>query len=115
MDWSVVGMNYDWMMLVAKPHVQMGSRPEALMRLEYAKTQPADDGKQYLSQVQWVELDCNKGSWNPLVITSYSANNLSGKEVYSGHGDRANPLWDTPEPTNIFGAAVRMACQLVGK
>jgi hypothetical protein len=82
------------------------------MRWEFAKSQETDDGKAYLSQVQWVELECKKGSWNPLVITSYASNNLSGAEVYNGRGDRENPLWDTPESTSILGAAVRTGCQL---
>jgi hypothetical protein len=111
-DWTIVGMNYDWMVLVAKAHLQIGSHPEAYMRWEFAKSQETDDGKAYLSQVQWVELECKKGSWNPLVITSYASNNLSGAEVYNGRGDRENPLWDTPESTSILGAAVRTACQL---
>ena len=111
-DWTIVGMNYDWMVLVAKAHLQIGSHPEAYMGWEFAKSQETDDGKAYLPQVQWVELECKKGSWNPLVITSYASNNLSGAEVYNGRGDRENPLWDTPESTSILGAAVRTACQL---
>jgi hypothetical protein len=79
-DWTIVGMNYDWMVLVAKAHLQIGSHPEAYMRWEFAKSQETDDGKAYSSQVQWVELECKKGSWNPLVITSYASNNLSGAE-----------------------------------
>lgn len=114
-DWTIVGMNYDWMVLVAKAHIQIGSLPEAYMRWEFAKPQKSDDGTAYLSEVQWVELECKKGSWNPLVVTSYAANNLSGAEVHSSRGDRENPLWDTPEPTSIFGAAVRTACQLFGR
>jgi hypothetical protein len=35
--------------------------------------------------------------------------------VYIGRGDRKNPLWDTPDPTSILGAAVRKACELFGK
>jgi hypothetical protein len=114
-DWTIVGMNYEWMVLVAKPHLQIGSRPEAYMRWEFTEPQKSDDGNLYLSQVQWVELDCKNGSWNPLVITSYAANNLSGAEVDNLYGDREHPLWDTPESTSIFGAAVRAACHLFEK
>jgi hypothetical protein len=114
-DWSIVGMNYDWMVLVAKSHLQIGSLPEAYMRWEFARLQKSDNGKTYLSEVKMVELDCKAGRWNPLVVTSYAGNNLSGAEVYIGRGDRKNPLWDTPDPASIFGAAVRKACELFGK
>ncbi len=111
-EWTIVGMNYNWMVLVAKAHIQIGSFPEAYMRWEFAGPQKSENGKGYLSEVQMVELDCKRGRWNPLIITSYSNNNLSGEEVYVGRGDRRQPLWDTPDPTSIFGAAVVKACEL---
>ena len=114
-DWTIVGMNYDWMVLVAKAHLQIGSLPDAYMRLEYAKPKKSDDDKTYLSEVHIVELDCKEGRWNPLVVTSYAENNLSGPEVYSVRGDRNSPLWDTPEPTSVFAAAVRKSCELFNK
>ena len=114
-DWTIVGMNYDWMVLVAKAHLQIGKYPEAFMRWEHAKPQKNGDGKLYLSEVQQVELDCPANRWNPLVFISYAENNLSGTEVYSGRGDPKNPIWDSPEPQSIFGAAVRKACELFGK
>ena len=114
-DWTIVGMNYDWMVLVARAHVQVGKYPEAFMRWEYAKPQKNDDAKIYLSEVQQVERDCAANRWNPLLVLSYAQNNLSGAEVYSGRGDPKGPLWDTPEPQSIFGAAVRKACDLFGR
>jgi len=114
-DWTIVGMNYNWMVLVAKAHLQMGLLPEAYMRWEFARPQKSDDGKLYLSEVQTIELDCNERRWNPLVMIVYANNNLSGAGVYVGRGDRKNPLWDTPDPTSIFGAAVTKACELFGK
>ena len=52
---------------------------------------------------------------NVLLITSYAGNNLSGVVVYSGRGDRNNPLWDTPSPKSIGAAAIRKSCDLFGK
>ncbi|MBU2582560.1 MAG: hypothetical protein KJ622_12660 [Alphaproteobacteria bacterium] len=114
-DWTIVGMNYDWMALVAKAHLQIGSRPEIYMRFEHVSPQDSGDGKKYLSEVNWVELDCAAGRMNTLVITSYAGNNLSGGEVYSGRSDPRNPEWDTPEPKSIFAASVRKGCELIGQ
>ena len=114
-EWTIVGMNYDWMVLVAKAHLQIGKYPEAYMRWEYAKPQKDDNGKLYLSEVQQVELDCAANRWNPLLLTYYAENNLSGAEVYSGHGDPQDPLWDTPEPQSVFEAAVRKACEIFAR
>ena len=36
-DWTIVGMNYDWMLLVARLHFPMGSAPEIYMRWEYTE------------------------------------------------------------------------------
>jgi hypothetical protein len=109
-DWTVVGMNSEWMMLIAKTHLQMGQRPEAYMRWEYTDPKMNEEGDAYLSEVYWVELDCLKGSWNPLLVTSYAENNLAGGEIASVLGDRNEPVLDTPEPTSTLGAAVRKAC-----
>jgi hypothetical protein len=111
-DWTIVGMNYDWMVLVARAHLQIGSRPEAFMRWEYANPQKTDDGKLYLSEVQQIELDCAASRWNPLVVITYTENNLTGAEVYSGRGDPRKPLWDKPDSKSIFAAAIKSACEL---
>lgn len=114
-DWTIVGMNYEWMVLVAKTHVQVGSRPEIYMRWEHVSPQDHEGGKKFLSEVHWVELDCPVGRMSTMVITSYAGNNLSGGEVYSGRRDPRNPEWDTPEPKSIFGASLRKGCELFGK
>jgi hypothetical protein len=112
-DWVIVGMNYDWMLLVARAQSPIG--PEIYMRWEFSEPQNTDEGKPYLSEVQIVELDCEATRSNVLVITSYAGNNLSGASVYSGHGDRKDPLWDTPAPNSIGAAAIRKSCELLGK
>jgi hypothetical protein len=114
-DWTILGMNYDWMLLVAKVHVPMGPIPEFYMRWEFTKPKNTDEGKPFLSEVQIVELDCKLTRSNVLAITSYAGNNLSGANVYSGHGNRADPLWDTPAPKSIGAAAIRKSCELLGK
>jgi hypothetical protein len=83
-DWTIVGMNYDWMLLVAKLHFPSGSAPEIHMRWEYTEPRKDEGGKPYLSEVQIVELDCKATRMNVPVITSYAANNLSGAVGYSG-------------------------------
>lgn len=113
-DWTIVGMNFGWMLLVAKVHVPMGPAPEIYMRWEYAKPR-TEEGKSYLSEVQMVELDCRATRMNLLVIISYAENNLSGREVYSGRGHRSQPNWDTPAPTSIGAEAIRKSCELLGK
>jgi hypothetical protein len=107
--------NYDWMVLVAKAHLQMGRNPEAFIRWEFASPQKTEAGKLYLSEVQQVELDCAGNRWNPLLAICYAQNNLSGAEVYSGRGDPRKPVWDTPDPNSIFAAAVRKGCELIGR
>lgn len=114
-DWTVVGMNYEWMVLVAKAHLQVGSRPEVYMRWEHVSPQDLEDGKKFLSEVHWVELDCPAGRMNTLMIHSFAGNNFSGEQVYSGRGDPRNPEWDTPNPKSIFAASVRKGCELFGK
>src|SRR5262245_8718706 len=113
-DWTIVGMNHNWMVLVAKAHMQIGPFPVIYIRWEHVTPQPAESGKKYLSEVQWAELDCKVGGWNPLLITSYAGNNLSGGEVYRGRGDLRKPFWDTPDSKSIFGAALKKGCALFG-
>jgi hypothetical protein len=113
-DWAIVGMNYDWMVLVAMAPTQIGKHPHALIRWEYTKPQKVDDDKPYLSEVEWVELDCPENRFNLILVNSYAENNFSGTQVYTGFGSMKNPQWIVPEPQSISGAAVREACKLFG-
>lgn len=114
-DWIIVGMNYEWMVLVAKAHLQIGARPEIYIRWEHVDPQDTDGGKKYLSAVNWVELDCSARRMNTMMINSFTANNLADAEVYSGQGDPRQPNWNAPEAGSIGSEAIRKGCELFGK
>ncbi len=114
-DWTIVGMNYDWMLLVTKFPVQMGVLPEAVLRWEYTNPRQHENGKHYLSAWDVVQLDCKGARMNIIIIHKYAGNNKSGENIYSGMGEPSRPDWDTPASKSIGAEAIRKACALFTK
>lgn len=112
-QWTIVGMNNEWMLLTRKAGAPSISGVSGRIRIEHTAPLPSGKGKSILSEDQLHEVRCEEAAIRLVGIRSYELNNLAGTAVEDIENWRIAD-WTTPGPGSILEAAGRSICEQYG-
>ncbi len=108
--WEIIGMNYNWMVLIADGGRISLSGDTVRVRWEYTKPQADGNEAPYLSEDLLYEVRCKQHSWRLVAIRQYGENNLNGRLLVDIENWRIGE-WESPNYESIFGTVIKAVCE----